>query len=177
LQSEDRIAICYVDNPVAKDKHEIGHGLPHIIYSHAAHMALVELDTLTGQVEIIKYITATDCGKVINPQSLKGQIHGGAAQGIGYALYEGLKLRDSRVLNNKMSTYIIPSIMDVPDIETLHVEPYETTGAFGMKGVGEISIDAPAPAIANAVYNAVGYRCFNLPVTAEKILLKDNKTW
>jgi CO/xanthine dehydrogenase Mo-binding subunit len=177
LSKEDRIAVCYVDNPVAKDKHEIGHGLPHIIYSYAAHMALVEVDTLTGEVRIIKYITATDCGKVINPQSLKGQIHGGAAQGIGYALYEGLKLKDSKVLNNKMSTYIIPTIMDVPDIETLHVEPYETTGAFGMKGVGEISIDAPAPAIANAVNNAVGYRCFSLPITAEKILLKDKKTW
>jgi CO/xanthine dehydrogenase Mo-binding subunit len=177
LPKEDRIAVCYVDNPVAKDKHEIGHGLPHIIYSHAAHMALVEVDTLTGEVSLIKYIAATECGKVINPQSLKGQIHGGAAQGIGYALYEGLKLKDSRVLNNKMSTYIIPTIMDVPDIETLHIEPYETTGSFGMKGVGEISIDAPAPAIANAVYNAVGYRCFNLPVTAERILLKDNKTW
>lgn len=177
LAKEDRIAICYADNPVAKDKHEIGHGLPHIIYSHAAHMALVEVDTLTGQVEIIKYIAATECGKVINPQSLKGQIHGGAAQGIGYGLYEGLKLRDSKVLNNKMSTYIIPSIMDVPDIETLHVEPYESTGSFGMKGVGEISIDAPAPAIANAVYNAVGYRCFSLPVTAEKILLRDSRAW
>jgi CO/xanthine dehydrogenase Mo-binding subunit len=173
LPKEDRIAVCYVDNPIAKDKHEVGHGLPHIIYSYAAHMALVEVDTLTGEVRLIKYVTATDCGKVINPQSLKGQIQGGATQGIGYALYEGLKLRDSKVLNNKMSTYIIPTIMDVPDIETLHVEPYETTGSFGMKGVGEISIDAPAPAIANAVYNAVGYRCFSLPVTAEKILLKE----
>jgi CO/xanthine dehydrogenase Mo-binding subunit len=177
LQKEDRIAICYADNPIAKDKHEIGHGLPHIVYSHAAHMALVEVDTLTGQVEIIKYIAATECGKVINPQSIKGQIHGGAAQGIGYGLFEGLKLKDSRVLNNKMSTYIIPSIKDVPDIETLHIEPYESTGSFGMKGVGEISIDAPAPALANAVYNAVGYRCLSLPVIAEKILLEDSRTW
>jgi CO/xanthine dehydrogenase Mo-binding subunit len=175
LSVEDRIAVCYVDNPVAKDKHEIGHGLPHIIYSFAAHLVLVEVDILTGEVKLIKYIAATDCGKVINPQSLKGQIQGGAAQGIGYALFEGLKLKDSRVLNNKMSTYIIPSIMDVPDIETLQVEPYETTGSFGMKGVGEISIDAPAPAISNAVYNAVGYRCFSLPITAEKILLKENR--
>ncbi len=173
LSKEDRMVVCYADNPVAKDKHEIGHGLPHIIYSHAAHMALVEVDTLTGEVELVKYIAATECGKVINPQSIKGQIHGGTAQGIGYALYEGLKLKDSRILNNRMSTYIIPSIMDVPDIETLHVELYETTGSFGMKGVGEISIDAPAPAIANAIYNAVGYRCFSLPITAEKILLKE----
>lgn len=177
ISKEDKIAVCYADNPVAKDKHEIGHGLPHIIYSHAAHMALVEVDLLTGEVSVVKYITATECGKVINLQSLKGQIHGGAAQGIGYALYEGLKLKDSRVLNNKMSTYIIPSIMDVPDIETLHVETYETTGVFGMKGVGEISIDAPAPTISNAVYNAVGYRCFSLPVSAEKILLRDSHTW
>ncbi|ERI89678.1 aldehyde oxidase and xanthine dehydrogenase, molybdopterin binding domain protein [Clostridiales bacterium oral taxon 876 str. F0540] len=177
MPKEDRIAICYVDNPIAADKHEIGHGLPHIIYSYAAHMALVEVDMLTGKVEILKYITATDCGKVINPQSLKGQIQGGAAQGIGYALYEGLKLKDSKVLNNKMSTYIIPSIMDVPEIETFHVETYEATGAFGMKGVGEISIDAPAPAISNAIYNAAGYRCYSLPITAEKIILKDSSSF
>jgi CO/xanthine dehydrogenase Mo-binding subunit len=177
MTEEKRVAICFADNPIAKDRHEIGHGLPHIVYSHAAHLALVEVDCLTGKVIILKYIAATECGKVINPQSIKGQIHGGAAQGIGYGLYEGLKLSGSRILNNKMSTYIIPSALDIPDIETLHVEPYETTGAFGMKGVGEISIDAPAPAIANAVYNATGYRCFNLPVTAEKVLLKDNSMW
>ncbi len=177
MSKEDRTAICYVDNPIAADKHEIGHGLPHIIYAYAAHMALVEVDTLTGKVDLIKYITATDCGKVINPQSLKGQIQGGAAQGIGYALYEGLKLKDSKVLNNKMSTYIIPSIMDVPEIETLHVETYEATGAFGMKGVGEISIDAPAPAISNAIYNASGYRCYSLPITAEKIILRDSSSF
>lgn len=177
LSEEKRISVCYADNPIAKDKHEIGHGLPHIIYAHAAHIALVEVDVLTGKVEIIKYITATECGKVLNPQSLKGQVHGGAAQGIGYGIFEGLKLKDSKVLNNRMSTYIIPSAMDIPDIETLHIEPYETTGAFGMKGAGEISIDAPAPTLANAIYNAVGYRGLKLPVTAEKILLKDNSTW
>lgn len=177
LDISKRIAICYADNPIAKDRHEIGHGLPHIIYSHSAHMALVEVDMITGSVAILKYITATECGKVINPQSLQGQIHGGAAQGIGYALFEGLKLENSKVLNNKLSTYIIPSILDVPEIECLHVEPYETTGAFGMKGVGEISIDAPAPAISNAIYNAVGYRSFSLPITAEKILLRENNQW
>ena len=76
-----------------------------------------------------------------------------------------------------MSTYIIPSILDVPDIDCLHVEPYETTGTFGMKGAGEISIDAPAPALANAIYNAIGYRSFSLPITAEKILLRDSSSW
>lgn len=177
LEERKRIAISYVDNPIAKDRHEIGHGLPHIIYSHSAHMALVEVDMLTGSVAILRYITATECGKVINPQALQGQIHGGVAQGIGYALFEGLKLNNSKVLNNKMSTYIIPSILDVPDIECLSVQPYETTGAFGMKGVGEISIDAPAPALSNAIYNAVGYRSFSLPITAEKILLRENIEW
>ena len=177
MKAEERIAVCYADNPIAKDRHEVGHGLPHIIYSHAAHMALVEVDELTGAVKILRYITATECGKVLNPQLLKGQIQGGTAQGLGYALYEGLILKDSKVLNNRMSTYIIPSILDVPEIECLHVEPYETTGTFGMKGAGEISIDAPAPAISNAIYNAVGYRSFTLPITAEKILLKKNELW
>ncbi len=177
LPQHKRIEICYSDNPVAKDRHEVGHGLPHIIYSHSAHFAIVEVDVLTGETRIIKYLTATECGKVLNPQLLTGQIHGGATQGIGYGMFEGLKLKEGRILNNRMSTYIIPSIMDVPDIECLHVEPFESSGTFGMKGVGEISIDAPAPAICNAVYNAVGYRCFNLPITAEKILLRDHNQW
>lgn len=172
IPEEKRTAIAYADNPVAKDKHEIGHGLPHIIYSYSAHMALVEVDALTGKVTILKYITATECGKVLNPQLLKGQIQGGTAQGMGYALSEGLRLKDGKVLNNRMSTYIIPGMRDVPDIECIHVETYETTGTFGMKGAGEISIDAPAPAISNAICNAVSYRSFSLPVTAEKILLR-----
>lgn len=173
LDKDKRIAVYYVESPLAKDLHEIGHGLPHIIYSHSAHMALVEVDILTGKVEILKYITATECGKVMNPQVLQGQIQGGVAQGIGYGLYEGLKLDEGRILNNRMSTYIIPSIKDVPEIKCYHVEPYEATGAFGMKGAGEISIDAPASTLANAIYNAIGYRCYDLPVTAEKILLNE----
>lgn len=177
LPDEKKIAVSYVDNPIAKDRHEIGHGLPHIIYSYSAHLALVEVDTLTGKVEILKYITATECGKVINPQLLNGQVQGGTTQGIGYGISEGLKLKDGRTLNNRMSTYIIPSILDVPEIECLHVEPYEATGAFGMKGAGEISIDAPAAAISNAICRAMNYRCYSLPVTAEKILLKNSSQW
>lgn len=76
IPEEKRTAIAYADNPVAKDKHEIGHGLPHIIYSYSAHMALAEVDALTGKVTILKYIAATECGKVLNPQLLKGQIQG-----------------------------------------------------------------------------------------------------
>lgn len=172
MPEDKRTAVAYVDNPIAKDRHEIGHGLPHIIYSYSAHMALVEVDTLSGKVSILKYITATDCGKVLNPQLLDGQIQGGTAQGIGYALSEGLKIKNGKVLNNRMSTYIIPGIKDVPEIQCLHVETYETTGTFGMKGAGEISIDAPAAAISNAIYDAAKYRSFSLPVTAEKIILK-----
>lgn len=177
LPDEKKIAVSYVDNPIAKDRHEIGHGLPHIIYSYSAHLALVEVDTMTGKIEILKYITATECGKVINPQLLNGQVQGGTTQGIGYGISEGLKLKDGRTLNNRMSTYIIPSILDVPEIECLHVEPYEATGAFGMKGAGEISIDAPAAAISNAICRAMNYRCYSLPVTAEKILLKNSSQW
>lgn len=172
IHEHERTARCYADCPLSRDGHEIGHGLPHIIYSHAAHLAVVEVDTLTGAVKIIDYLTATECGKVLNPVLLEGQVHGGVAQGIGYGLYEGLSLKDGKILNNKMSTYIIPSIMDVPNIDCLHVEPYETTGAFGMKGAGELSIDAPAPTLSNAIYDAVAYRSYSLPITAEKILLR-----
>lgn len=174
MPNEKRLVIAYADNPIAMDRHEIGHGLPHIIYSFAAHLALVEVDMLTGVVEIVKYITATECGKVMNPQLLQGQIQGGAAQGIGYALCEGLKLKHGKILNNRMSTYIIPGINDVPEIECIHIEKYEATGAFGMKGAGEISIVAPSAALANAIYNAVEFRSKSLPITAEKILLGCN---
>lgn len=172
LPEKKRTAVSYVDSPVARDRHEIGHGLPHIIYSHSAHMALVEVDTLTGRTSVIKYITATECGKVLNPQLLQGQIQGGTVQGIGYGISEGIKLNNGRILNNRMSTYIIPGMKDIPDIECIHIEPYETTGTFGMKGAGEISIDAPAPALSDAIYNAVGYRSHKLPITAEDILLR-----
>lgn len=174
MNEEDRIVTNYADCPQAIDRHEAGEGLPHIIYSYSAHMGLVEVDELTGKVDILKYITATEAGKVLNPQLIQAQIHGGTAQGMGYGLFEGFKMRDGKIMNNRMSTYIIPSILDVPEIETLHVEPYEYTGPFGMKGVGEISVDAPAAALSNAVANATGYRSYTLPVTAEKILLKQN---
>lgn len=174
MDEEDRIVTNHVDCPQAMDRHDAGEGLPHIIYSYAAHLALVETDELTGKVDILRYITSTDAGKVLNPQQIQAQIHGGATQGMGYGLFEGLKMRDGKIMNNRMSTYIIPSILDVPEIETLHVEPYEHTGAFGMKGVGEISVNAPAPTLSNAIANATGYRSYTLPVTAEKILLKQN---
>ena len=171
LDKDERIIISYADSPVAMDGHEIGHGLPHIIYSHAVHFVIVEVDTLTGVVKIIKYLTATECGKVINPKALEGQIQGGSLQGIGYGLYEGLILEEGKVINNKFSTYLIPGIKDAPRINCLYADEYETTGAFGMKGAGEISMDAPAPALSNALYDAVLYRSFSLPITSEKVLM------
>ncbi len=146
------------------------HGIPHRIFSFGAHLACVEVDQLTGVVEVKEYLAITDCGRVINPQLLEQQIHGAVAQGLGYALLEDFRLERGCILTANMATYILPTSLDTPDFTTATVESYEATGPFGMKGAGEIAMDAPPPAIANAVADACGMRIFQLPLNPEHIL-------
>jgi CO/xanthine dehydrogenase Mo-binding subunit len=146
------------------------HGIPHFIFSYGANLVYVEVDELTGQVEVKQYLLVTDCGRVVNPQSYAQQMQGGIAQGLGYALYEEVKVEQGRMLTPDLATYIIPTAMDVPDMETLAVEIPEPSGPFGLKGAGEISIDGPLPAVANAVADALGKRIFRSPLTAERVL-------
>jgi len=146
------------------------HGLPHLVFSYGANLVYVEVDELTGQVEVKKYLSVTDCGRVINPQVYEQQMQGGIAQGLGFALYEAFKVEQGRVLTPDLSTYIIPTAQDLPDMETLSVEIPEPSGPFGLKGAGEISIDGVLPAVANAVSQALGKRVFHSPITSEKVL-------
>ena len=138
----------------------------------AAYFAEVEVNTETGEVKVLKFITAIDSGRAINPMTVEGQSEGGIAQGIGFALTEDYVINQGTgmVETNNFDTYKIPSIVDMPETEIVMIEEPEVTGPFGAKGTGEISSVGVAPAIANAIYDAVGVRIKEMPITKERIL-------
>jgi putative selenate reductase molybdopterin-binding subunit len=136
-----------------------------------AMFAEVEVDTETGVVRPIEIVTAVDVGKALNPDVCEGQVEGAVAQGLGYALTEEVQVgSDGRVLNPSFMDYKIFCSADMPKLTTILVEAEEPTGPFGAKSVAEIAINGPAPAISNAIYDAVGIRLHSLPMTAEKVL-------
>ncbi|MEW5725285.1 MAG: xanthine dehydrogenase family protein molybdopterin-binding subunit [Thermodesulfobacteriota bacterium] len=139
-------------------------------YAYGTTGVEVEVDEETGQVEILKYIAAHDVGRALNPLLLKGQIYGAAVMGAGYALTEQMILREGRVMNDNFLDYKILTAMDKVPVEPVVVEPVDEAGPYGAKGVGEPGCVPVAPAIANAVYDAVGVRIKELPITPEKIL-------
>src|SRR5512136_2705428 len=141
-----------------------------VTYAFGTHGVEVEVDNETGQVKILKYIAAHDVGKAINPMLLEGQVYGGATMGIGYALTERLILKDGKVMNSNFLDYKMLTANDVPNIETIVIETNDQFGPFGAKGVGEPGLVPTAPAIANAIYDAVGVRIKDLPITPEKVL-------
>ncbi len=152
--------------------------IPHWAFMYATAIALVEVDTLTGSTKVLRFLVVPDEGKVINPQNLRGQCEGAIVQGLGYALMEDAIIQDGRIKTPNFTTYLIPTIKDSPDIEVVPVETFEKSGPFGAKGVGEIALIPVAPAIANAIYDAVGVRSFTLPMTAERVFksLRASKT-
>ncbi len=166
----ERTCKAYFRVPAATEMMDRIYLGPHIIFSYGAHLAYVEIDTLTGCIEVTGYLAVTDAGSVINPQAYEQQVHGGIAQGIGFALSEEYKVTEGRTDTKSLATYIIPTAMDVPDMVSIAADGVEETGPFGMKGIGEISISGPVPAVANAVADACGIRVPRNPITAEKIL-------
>ena len=148
------------------------HGIPHYIFSFGAHLAGVEVDILTGSVSVKRYLVVSDCGRMINPQIFQQQVHGGVAQGIGYGLYENMIAKQGKILTQDFSTYILPTSLDIPDMQSITVDRDEKYGPYGLKGAGEVAIDAPLPAIANAVYDACGVRVNQFPISSEKIIEK-----
>ena len=133
-------------------------------------MAEIELDKETGKVELIDYVAVVDCGTPINPNLARIQTEGGIAQGIGMALYEDIVYSEAgKNYSNSFMQYKIPSRIDVGTIRVEFESSYEPTGPLGAKSIGEIVINTPSPAIANAVQNAVGVKIRELPITAEKI--------
>ena len=139
-------------------------------YVWGCHGVEVEVDTDTGEVEIVNYVAAHDVGRAINPSLLKGQIHGAVLMGVGYALSEEMIFQHGRLLNPNFSDYRILTAMDATPVEVELVETNDPSGPFGAKGVGEPGLVPTAPAIANAIYDAVGVRIHELPMTPEVVL-------
>jgi CO/xanthine dehydrogenase Mo-binding subunit len=139
-------------------------------FTFGTHAVEVAVDTETGKVQLLRLIACLDVGKAINPLSVEGQLEGGAIQGMGYALMEDVILKKGITLTPSFSEYLIPTSLDVVDVESIMLESGDGVGPYGAKGVGEPSMVSIAPAIVNAVSDALGVRIFDLPVTPEKIV-------
>ncbi|QQK81045.1 molybdopterin-dependent oxidoreductase [Salicibibacter cibi] len=154
-----------------KEKNEIqgSGGAPHHIYGYLTHVVMVEVDTLTGETDVLRVVSIPDCGKVMNLQGLEGQAEGGAVMGIGYTLFEDVIIEDGHNKTNNLSDYIIPTILETPEIETIPVEDPEPSNPFGAKGIGEVVMIPIIPAIMSAIYDATGAKVRHLPATPERI--------
>ena len=156
---------------VAADPNLRLHGFPHTTFSFAVHLAQVQVDELTGRVTVTNFLTVSDCGRLINPQLFEAQQEGGVVQGLGYALCEDISTSEGRMQTADLTTYIIPTATDAPKLSTIVVPLADPAGPYGLKGAGEIGIDGPAPAVANAVADACGTRLYRFPLTAERVLM------
>ncbi|HXW94617.1 MAG TPA: xanthine dehydrogenase family protein molybdopterin-binding subunit [Nitrososphaerales archaeon] len=138
-------------------------------YAFGAHVAEVEVDMETGKVDVVNYTAAHDSGTVVSREQYESQIIGGVAQGLGYALMEELILKEGVIRNQSFLDYHIPTAADIPSIKTIIVEAPDDFGPFGAKGVGEAGIEPVAGAVANAVYNALGFPIRRFPFTPERV--------
>jgi len=145
---------------------ETGQGAPYATYAFATHLAEVEVDTETGKVKVNRVIASHDVGRAIHPKNVVGQIMGGVIMGMGLALMEEFFPGETTSFVN----YLIPTSKDVPEITPIIVEAEEPTGPFGAKGVGEPALIPSAPAILNAIADAIGQRIYHLPANLERVL-------
>ncbi len=145
---------------------ETAEGIPYATYAFATHVAEVEVNMLSGEVRVLRIVAAHDVGKAINPRNVHGQIHSGIAMGLGFALMEEFIPGKTE----SMKDYHIPSCADMPEVVSIIVEDPEPTGPFGAKGVGEPALIPTAPAILNAIADALGVRIYDLPANLERVL-------
>ena len=138
-------------------------------YAWAAYVAEVSVDTVTFEVRVDDFVAVQEVGKVINPLLASGQIEGGVAQAIGWALYEDVAWREGRMANAQMTNYIMPTSVDLPPIRVYFEEVPYPHGPAGAKGIGELPMDGPAPAIANAIAHATGVDVRRLPISPEAL--------
>jgi CO/xanthine dehydrogenase Mo-binding subunit len=141
-------------------------------YAWSIHVAQVAVDTVTYSVEVEDFWAVQEAGRVLNPVLAGGQIEGGIAQGIGYALYEKVLLQNGHMVNNQMTNYIMPTAEDVPPIHVYFVEIPFSHGGYGAKGIGELPHDGPAPAILNAIRDAIGISFNSIPLLPEDLFEK-----
>jgi CO/xanthine dehydrogenase Mo-binding subunit len=173
-KNEERPAIAeykYLAPKTTPFDHDTGHSMPNFSYSYVAQAAEVEVDTETGLVRVLKIISADDVGKAINPDQVTGQIEGAVVQAHGYAVLEEFKTKDGRVLTDQLSTYLIPTIWDIPEkVESVIVEVPDPNGPWGARGLGELPMLPTAPAIAAAIHDATGVWIDEFPFTPERVL-------
>jgi len=144
---------------------ENGQGTPYAVFGFGAHMAEIEVDLELGTVRVLRVIAAHDVGRAINPTLIEGQIEGGVAQGIGMALMEEFFPGKCENLHD----YLIPTVGDIPPVESILIEHPSSIGPFGAKGIGEQAVIPTAPAILNAVHDAIGVRIRKTPATPDRV--------
>jgi CO/xanthine dehydrogenase Mo-binding subunit len=145
-------------------------GQIHPDYTFGTHAAEVAVDTKTGKVTVLKLVASFDVGQSINTLSAQGQLEGGTVCGVGYALLEDVKMDRGRTVTCALDTYLVPTAADMPDVEAVMLESRGGLGPFGAKGLGEPASTSGAPAVTNAVADAIGIRLTELPLTPERIL-------
>jgi CO/xanthine dehydrogenase Mo-binding subunit len=144
-------------------------GMPHVMFTYAAQVARVEVDPELGTVEVTDVVAVHDVGKAINRAGVEGQIEGGVVMGVGYALYENMRLKENGRWVEGFTEYLLPTSKDTPHIECVILEIPESSGPWGAKGIAEIALTPTAPAITNAVYDAVKVRLKEIPCTPDRI--------
>jgi CO/xanthine dehydrogenase Mo-binding subunit len=165
-----RVEQTYVQPETVHWDDETYRGDAYPVYAWACTIVDVEVDTDTGAVRVTDLVTAVDCGKAIHPVMAEGQIEGGSLQAVGWATIEEIKMREGRYQNDRLATYLIPTALDAPRIRTILVENPYSRGPFGAKGIGELPMDGPAPAVITAIHDATGVWLDEVPATPEKVL-------
>ena len=148
-----------------------GSGKPWQAYVFGCQVAEVEVDTVTGEVQVLGIWAAHDVGRAVNPKGVEGQIEGGIVQALGQGLMEDYRLKDGYTSTSGFAKYILPTSLDVPQVTSIIVEDPDPIGPLGVKGIGEPTMIPTIPAIMNAIYDAVGIRITALPATPEKVLM------
>jgi CO/xanthine dehydrogenase Mo-binding subunit len=147
-----------------------GSGRPWQSYVFGTQVCEVEVDTATGEVQVLGVWAAHDIGRVVNPRGVEGQIEGGIVQAVGQALMEDYIQVDGHTTTPGLAKYILPTSLDVPQVTSVLVEAHDPNNPLGVKGIGEPAMVPTSPAIMNAIYDAVGVRITSLPATPEKVL-------
>ena len=164
------VSVRYQEPPGIFWDDEKYRGEAYAAYSYATYVAEVEIDVLTGEIQVTDFVALQEVGRVLNPVLATGQIEGGVAQGIGWALYEKVEWRNGCMANNQMTNYIIPTSVDMPPVHVVFEEIPYVHGAMGAKGIGELPMDGPAPAVINAVENALEIPFDHVPLMPEDVL-------
>jgi CO/xanthine dehydrogenase Mo-binding subunit len=147
-----------------------GSGRPWQAYVFGCQVAEVEVDTITGEVQVLGIWAAHDVGRAVNPRGVEGQIEGGIVQALGQGLMEDYRTTDGRATTPNLAKYILPTSLDVPQVTSIILEDPDPIGPLGVKGIGEPAMVPTIPAVMNAIYDAVGVRITALPATPEKVL-------